>query len=331
MRPLVIAMIVAFASPALAQRGPSFDCSKASNAIERTICKEPELAMADRDLASVYAALAGRLGAAAKDHLAKDQVRWIVGRNRECGAEPDDMTICLRNRYAARTTTLKAFGAGAYPFISEQSLERKGKLGHIRFSYTIEYPQLDGTTADFAALNARFATDARQAAAQATPRAEDVASEREQGWTYQQSFEVYRPGPDAVTVAETYYGYNGGAHGFGATGCTLVDLRTGRSVGPGGVFAAGDGWLSMMVGIVGADLRKQFVEKPGFEDALEPKSLNKLLGEAHHYCWKANQLELIFNAYEVGPYAAGPYEVIVPYDRLRPHFRQGGPIAIPPP
>jgi hypothetical protein len=87
----------------------------------------------------------------------------------------------------------------------------------------------------------------------------------------------------------------------------------------------------MMVGIVGADLRKQFVEKPGFEDALEPKSLNKLLGEAHHYCWKANQLELIFNAYEVGPYAAGPYEVIVPYDRLRPHFRQGGPIAIPPP
>lgn len=327
MRVLVLATIVAFASPALAQRGPSFDCSKASNAIERAICKEPELATADRDLASVYATLAGRLGTAAKDHLAKDQVRWIVGRNRECGAEPDDMTVCLRNRYAARTVTLKAFGAGAYPFISTPSIDGKGKVGLTRYSYGIEYPHFDGTTADFSALNARFAGAARKAAEQAKPNDADTGIDREQGWTYQQAFEVYRPGPDAVTIGETFYGYNGGAHGFGGTECTLVDLRSGRSVGPDGVFAAGDAWLPMMAQLVGADLKKQFVEKPGFEDALEPKSLTKLLGEARHYCWKANQLELVFNAYEVGPYAAGPYEVIVPYDRLRTHFRPGGPIA----
>lgn len=327
MRVLAIAMIIAFSSPALAQRGPSFDCSKASNAIERTICKEPELATADRDLASVYATLAGRLGAAAKEHLAKDQVRWIVGRNRECGAEPDDMTICLRNRYTARTTTLKTFGAGVYPFISTTAIDSKGKVGLTRYSYGIEYPQFDGTTADFSAINARFAGAARKAAEQAKPNDADTGIDREQGWTYQQSFEVYRPAPDAVTIGETFYGYNGGAHGFGGTECTLVDLRSGRSVGPDGVFAAGDAWLPMMVQLVGADLKKQFVEKPGFEDALEPKSLTKLLGEARHYCWKANQLELVFNAYEVGPYAAGPYEVIIPYDRLRTHFRPGGPIA----
>lgn len=320
-------MIVAFALPALAQRGPSFDCSKASNAIERTICKEPELATADRELAASYGALAGRLAAQAKDHLAKDQVRWIVARNRECAAEPDDMAVCLKNRYAARATTLKAFGEGAYPFISTLSFDGKGKLGEIRYAYTIEYPHFDGTTADFSAINARYASAARKAVAEAKPKDTDAGTGREQGWTYQQSFEVYRPGAEAVTIGETFYGYSGGAHGFGGTACTLVDLRTGRSVGPDGVFAAGGAWLPMMVQMVGADLRKQFVEKPGFEDALETTRLTKLLSEARHYCWKAGKLELVFNPYEVGPYAAGPYEVIVPYDRLRTYFRSGGPIA----
>lgn len=327
MRLLGIALVLASTTPAFAQRGPSFDCSKASNAIERTICKEPELATADRELAAVYAALAGRLGTAAKEHLAKDQVRWIVGRNRECADDRDEMAACLKNRYTARIGSLKAAGAGAYPFISVQSIDRKGKLGPIRFSYTIEYPQFDGTTADFSALNAHFAADARKSADQATPKEADAGTDREQSWTYQQSFEVHRPGPEAVTISETYYGYSGGAHGYGAVDCTLVDLRTGRSVDPGGVFASGDGWLSTMVELVGADLKKQFVEKPGFEDALEPRSLAKLLREARHYCWQSNQLELIFNAYEVGPYVAGPYEVVIPYDRLRTHFRPGGPIA----
>lgn len=327
MRWLAVGFLLAFTVPALAQRGPSFDCSKASNSIERTICKEPELATADRELAAVYGTLTGRLGTAAKEHLAKDQVRWIVARNRECTAEPDDMAVCLRNRYAARIANLKVFGDGAYPFISTLSIDGKGKLGLIRYSYSIEYPHFDGTTADFSAINARFAGAARKAADQAKPKDADAGTDREQGRTYQQSFEVYRPGPDAVTIGETFYGYSGGAHGFGGTECTLVDLRSGRGVGPDGVFAPGDAWVPIVVQLVGVDLKKQFVEKPGFEDALETKSLSKLLREARHYCWKSNKLELVFNAYEVGPYAAGPYEVIIPYDRLRGHFRPGGPIA----
>ena len=125
-------------------------------------------------------------------------------------------------------------------------------------------------------------------------------------------------------MAVNFYGYSGGAHGYGATHCTLVDLRTGKATGPDGVFAAGEQWLKTMVEIVGADLKKQFVEKPGFEDALEPAKLAKLLREPVHYCWRANRLELIFNAYEVGPYVSGPFEVYVPYDRLKPLLRADG-------
>ena len=121
--------------------------------------------------------------------------------------------------------------------------------------------------------------------------------------------------------------YRGGAHGYGATRCTLVDLRTGKVVTPQGVFTPGEQWLRVVSQLVGVDLKKQFVDKPGFDDALEPANLAKLLSEANRYCWTGKQLEVIFNAYDVGPYAAGPYEVNISYDRLKQVLRPDGPIA----
>jgi uncharacterized protein len=325
MRLLIAGLLLVAASPAFAQSGPSFDCAKASNTIEKTICKDPELAKADREMVVAYAALVAKLTGAAKDQLVKDQLSWIGARNRGCAADTDGIAPCLKNRYAARTTNLRAFADGAYPFIAEQSIIKSGKLGKITYSTDIGYPKFEGTTADFSAVNARFAEAAAKAAEEATPKA-DSGVDREQGWTYEQSFKLYRPGAQAITVAVNFYGYSGGAHGYGAIRCTLVDLGTGKAVTPDGVFAAGDQWLKTMVEIVGADLKKQFVKKPGFEDALEPAKLSKLLREPDHYCWRTGKLELIFNAYEVGPYSSGPFEVYVPYERLKPVLRGDGPI-----
>jgi len=327
LRGLLVGLLLVFMSTwtsAWAQAGPSFDCAKASNAVERAICTAPALARADRDMAAAYEALAAKLDAAGRDRLAKDQVRWIVDRNRVC-SDGAGMTDCLERRYASRTATLRAFAMAPVPAISQQSLAKEGVAGKIKWSYDIAYPQFDGTTVDFAAINAAFANAAKEAAVDATP-GKDADSGREQEWTAVQSFTVYRPDANAVTVAVESYGYSGGAHGYGATECTLVDLRTGKAVGPQGVFGAGQPWLRVMGDIVGADLRKQFKEKPGFDDALEPAKLAKLLTAPGHYCWRADRLELIFNAYEVGPYVSGPFEVHVPYRRIESLLRADGPI-----
>ncbi len=77
------------AAPAVAQDGPSVDCAKASNAVERTICKTSEFAKDDREMTAVYSALAAKLNGPAKDHMAKDQVRWFGNRNRACVADAD--------------------------------------------------------------------------------------------------------------------------------------------------------------------------------------------------------------------------------------------------
>lgn len=314
------------ATPALAQGGASFDCAKASSAVERAICRNPELARADREMAAVYSALLAKLTGPAKDHLAKDQVGWVGNRNRACTGDADAIVDCLKVRYGARIANLKVLADGAYPFIGERAVYKAGKVGKIAYSIDTRYPQFDGATADFATVNRTFADDAKKSDEDATPKP-DSGVDREQTWSYEQAFALHRPGASAITVAIDFYGYSGGAHGFGGTVCVLVDLRTGKSVEPGGVFAPGDAWLKLMVGLVTADLKKQFVKNPGFDDALEPESLAKMLRDPSRYCWRTGRLELIFNAYDVGPYSAGAYQVVVPNSRLAPLFRVDGPLT----
>lgn len=313
---------------AFAQSGPSFDCAKASNGAERAICKDTGLAKADRDLSGLYAALLAKLSGPAKESLEKSQVRWIVSRNRACVSndDPDVIERCLKTRYADRIADLKAAAAGPYPFIEDQSIERSGKVGKVTYAIDLRYPQFAGTTADFSSINRAYADAAAKAARETTPTA-DAGVDREQEWQALQSYSLFRPAPDVITVALTFWAFTGGAHGYGSTACTLVDLRTGKAVTPEGVFAPGSPWLQDVVAIVGADLKKQFVDNPGFEDALQPNKLTKTVNTSGHFCWQADKLQIYFNQYEVGPYSAGPYTIDIPYSRLKPLLRAGGPIS----
>ncbi|MDI1283314.1 MAG: DUF3298 domain-containing protein [Reyranella sp.] len=319
-----VLLAVVEAAPAQAQSGPSFDCAKASIPVERTICKSAELAKADRNVASVYAALASKLSGGAKDHLVKDQQRWIGNRNRACIGE--DAAECLKSRYENRLALLKEFGTGAYPFVSEQAIVRAGKVKATRYRIDASYPQFDGPAINFTALNTKLANMAKEAAGESVPAA-DIGDDIEQTWSYEQSFGLHRPGPAAISVEMSSYSFTGGAHGNGSTYVVLVDLRTGRDLKPENAFTAGGEWLRTVTAIVAADLKKQFVERPGFDDALEPAKLAELMAEPGRYLFKADGLEIIFNPYDVGPYSAGTYQVAIPYSRLRTLIRADGPIA----
>jgi uncharacterized protein len=325
MRSIGLALALVTATPAFAQSGPSFECGRASSPVERAICADPQLAMADREMAGAYDRLAARLSGPARQALVEDQLRWIADRNRACATDTDGIVPCLRSLYGARRDNLVAFADGAYPFISQHALIGSGTLGRIAWSYDIAYPRFDGDTADFGAVNRRYADAAAKAAAEATPKP-DAGIDRKQQWTYQQSFTISRPNARAVTVAVQFYGFSGGAHGYGATRCALVDLQSGAAVDVAAVFAPGDQWLTRLTAWVAEDLAQQFVSKPGFDEALKPANLRKMLRETDRYCWRADRLELIFNAYDVGPYAAGPYRVELPYDRLKPLLAADGPI-----
>lgn len=76
---------------------PSFDCSKAATAVEKSICNEPLLGKFDGALAQNYKAmLAANIGDGAKSDLRQKQKQWLTERNR-C-----ESNECLVTAYRAR-------------------------------------------------------------------------------------------------------------------------------------------------------------------------------------------------------------------------------------
>ncbi len=287
------------------------------------------MAKADRELSGLYAALLAKLSGPAKESLEKSQVRWIVGRNRACvpNDDPDVIVRCLKTRYENRIADLKASAAGPYPFIEDQSIEKTGKVGKVTYTIDLRYPRFAGNTADFTVINRSFADAAAKAARETTPdgrcRRRSRAGMAGRAGLFPLSTRPRRHhrGPDVLGLHrrcpwlrqhELHAGRPAHRQDRGARG------RASRRATP---------WLKEVVAIVGADLKKQFVDNPGFEDALQPNKLTKTVNSSGRFCWQADKLQIYFNQYEVGPYSAGPYTVDIPYSRLKPLLRAGGPIS----
>ncbi|MEM0949328.1 MAG: MliC family protein [Pseudomonadota bacterium] len=109
---LLPAVAILLAGQAMADEGPSFDCSRAASSAEEAICADPELARLDRLLADRFAqALAAAraldVGAAeAEADLKAYQRGWIGGRD-ECW-KSDDLSACIADAYLDRDGALTA-------------------------------------------------------------------------------------------------------------------------------------------------------------------------------------------------------------------------------
>ncbi|WP_343116438.1 MliC family protein [Ostreiculturibacter nitratireducens] len=100
------------ATPAFAQDGPSFDCSKADSSAEDLICEDADLARLDRRLAERYAAALEAVrgldvaATEAETELRAGQRGWIKGRN-DCW-KADDLRDCVERSYLRREGELVA-------------------------------------------------------------------------------------------------------------------------------------------------------------------------------------------------------------------------------
>jgi uncharacterized protein len=91
--------------PSVAQ--PSFDCTKATQPVERLICANPEVSGLDEMLGRSYAVAIEKL-AEASSCLRTDQTRWLRTVRNACG---DD--ACLQRAYRLRLGELNPFQPGA--------------------------------------------------------------------------------------------------------------------------------------------------------------------------------------------------------------------------
>ncbi len=100
----MLAAILGAALPALAAAadGPSFDCTRVTSLVNRTICASPELSARDRDLAAHFDALLAQPGTDGAA-LRREEGRWLREVRDAC---PD--AACIARAYAARDSELLA-------------------------------------------------------------------------------------------------------------------------------------------------------------------------------------------------------------------------------
>src|SRR4029077_13711617 len=87
---------------------PSFDCAKASSAVDRLICSDEGLARLDRALAERYEELHRTVSPGGFAVLRKGQLGWQAAR-KDCVAKDksrDQAVACLGEAYANRTNEL---------------------------------------------------------------------------------------------------------------------------------------------------------------------------------------------------------------------------------
>lgn len=90
----------------------SFDCNKASQAIEKSICSDSELAELDRKMADAYKNKRQSITSNEKTTLKQEQREWLSHRAHECeirqnNYNSDAVINCLVNSYKYRIEELK--------------------------------------------------------------------------------------------------------------------------------------------------------------------------------------------------------------------------------
>ena len=120
--------------------------------------------------------------------------------------------------------------------------------------------------------------------------------------------------------------YQGAAHPNSYSDVINFDLKNGKQLKLSDLFKPGSKYLQTIADYSIADLKKQAKEKGLIEGEIE----NGASALAKNYqSWNITKtgLGITFDAYQVGPYAAGPQFVMIPYSALKDIINPEGPIA----
>ncbi|WP_295878658.1 lysozyme inhibitor LprI family protein [uncultured Thiohalocapsa sp.] len=293
----------------------SFDCTKASTRIETLICADAQLSGLDAELADLYRA--ARRSTDDPERLTSAQRAWLKRRDRCTDSD------CVADLYRQRIAELggDAGGDGDTPMGAPRT-ERSAEAVRItqqgaQFEIEAAYPRLDDGAA--AAAAERVLADVVAAEIEAFRdmyRELLAAGAGHQGpaWQLAIDYDQVFTAPRFWAVGLRSYSYTGGAHGGTHHLPVVIRRDTGAQVPVEGLFRAGSNWRAPVADYCYNTLAAREPFSPGDDwlrdgTAPTPENYRKLLP-------LADGLRVIFEQYQVGPYAIGMHEVAVPYAEL---------------
>lgn len=305
--------------------GASFDCTRAGTRVEKMICADAELSRLDSELGALYGDLRRNAGSN-EAALKRDQRTWLKERN----ACTD--SACLAQAYRERIGQLGGdpapgsagpTAAGGADPMGEPKTRRTDSEVRITqqgpaFEIDASYPRLKGkhsqaAEAVLAGVVGERVEDFRRNYRELLTGGDGA----HQGppWELEISADAPYTAARFWAVPLGMYFYTGGAHGGTEHLPMVIDRRTGKQVPPAGLFRPGNNWRQALSDYSYKTLARQETFRGGedwLREGTEPTAENyqKLLP-------LADGVHVIFEQYQVGPYAIGSHEVSVPYAELR--------------
>ena len=206
---------------------------------------------------------------------------------------------------------------GDVEIASKQIKESNKKL---MYEIAAQYPQLTGgNNPNFEKFNqaARAAVTKKVAGfkkdMQPEGEEEEPRPEGSMGSDLSISYEVLLAQDDLVSVKFDVSSYfQGAAHPNSYSDVLNYDLKNGKQLKLSDLFKPGAKFLQTIATYCIADLKKQAQAKGLLDDQIESGAAAK---SDNYGSWTITKrgLGITFDAYQVGPYAAGPQFVLVPY------------------
>jgi len=218
--------------------------------------------------------------------------------------------------------------------IARQIKEKNKKL---KYEIDAEYPQLtDSTDPNFEKFNqAARGLVTKQVSAFRKQMTENASVENpvdsETGSDLSAGYSIALAQDDLISVQFDIGGYSAGAaHPNSYADVINFDLRNGKQLRLSDLFKPGAKYLPALSSHCVQDLKKQSKQK-GADGILDDDWIQRGAGpDANNYrSWTItkNGIGITFDSYQVGPYAAGPQYVLVPYTALKEIIKPDGPIA----
>jgi uncharacterized protein len=320
------AILAALALLALTAPALAFDCTKATTAVEKAICADPQLKTLDAQLADAYAAVKSVSAPAEQKMLARSQKRWIAERE-YCSGGDTGIDACIAQKTKDRLSLLTGTpesGPGAAAKMVPVFLVQDGStrqwdidMALVRFA--------DAATVGEKTFNKLVDTILKQA--KPGPHGEDS---NDMIYAMEDSLSLTYAGPALISARHDFYINEGGAHGNYGTGNINVDMTTGKQLTIGDVVdAAGAKALTQRCKAeIDAERAKRVPDADDvpYDEKTRDATIAETVRDLRSWSIGADEITVSFDPYAVGAYAEGSYSCSFPTKDVKAMARKAAPL-----
>jgi hypothetical protein len=196
----------------------------------------------------------------------------------------------------------------------------------LRFFVDYVYPQLRDAGPHTEAINQALADSARALVEVFRPEGPPDPS-FVYATTVEGSFDVDRLDARLFSAVASSYFYTGGAHGNTDFTPMNYDLATGRAFGITDLFQPGAAYLDTLSAYTGHWIHEAAAASGWSAEDFWAEGWAPETGNFSRFTVGADSLRFYFPPYQIAAYAAGPFEMGVPLDVVRPLLAADGPAA----